>query len=101
MTTQLANVIQAMQAQASLKEAEEARLLNTVILPFTIVTVIFVSIYIVPRGCVILLLTCEQTPLSFLTSLFAVNTDAFPHNSEGELRLPASWFTWRIGKRFA
>lgn len=100
MTTQLANVIQAMQAQASLKEAEEARILNTVILPFTIVTVIFVSIYS-PQGCVILLLTCEQTPLSFLTSLFAVNTDAFPHNSEGELRLPASWFTWRIGKQLA
>lgn len=41
---QLANVVQAMQAQASLREAEEARNLNMVILPFTIVTVIFVSI---------------------------------------------------------
>ncbi|KAI9903659.1 hypothetical protein N3K66_000188 [Trichothecium roseum] len=73
----LANVIQAMQAQASLREAEEARNLNMVILPFTIVTVIF-------------------TPLSFLTSLFAVNTDAFPQNADGELRLPASWFIWRM-----
>lgn len=40
---QLSNIIQAMQAQASLKEAEAARFMNFIILPFTIVTVIFVS----------------------------------------------------------
>lgn len=32
-----------MLAQASLKEAESARLMNLIILPFTVVTVIFVS----------------------------------------------------------
>lgn len=40
-----------MQAQASLKEAESARLMNLILLPFTIVTVIFVSlaIFLSPR----------------------------------------------------
>ncbi|KAI1243892.1 hypothetical protein MGN70_013759 [Eutypa lata] len=37
----LSNIIQAMQAQASLKEAEAARVMNLIILPFTVVTVIF------------------------------------------------------------
>ncbi|KAI0111468.1 hypothetical protein F4814DRAFT_422564 [Daldinia grandis] len=73
----LSTIIQAMQAQASLKEAEQSRFLNLMILPFTIITVIF-------------------TPLSFLTSLFTVNTLSFPHNDDGELRLPASWFSWRM-----
>ncbi|CAH0023619.1 unnamed protein product [Clonostachys rhizophaga] len=73
----LSNIIQAMQAQASLKEAESSRVMNIIILPFTIVTVIF-------------------TPLSFLTSLFTVNTLDFPHNEEGELRLPGPWFSWRM-----
>ncbi|CCT66746.1 uncharacterized protein FFUJ_03540 [Fusarium fujikuroi IMI 58289] len=71
----LNNITQAMLAQASLKEAESARLMNFIILPFTIVTVIF-------------------TPLSFMTSLFAVNSDGFPHNKDGELRIPSDWF-WR------
>ncbi|CAG1990750.1 unnamed protein product [Fusarium graminearum] len=62
----------AMLAQASLKEAESARLMNLIILPFTVVTVIF-------------------TPLSFMTSLFAVNSDGFPHNNDGELRIPSDW----------
>ncbi|KAF5565606.1 hypothetical protein FPHYL_4160 [Fusarium phyllophilum] len=74
----LNNITQAMLAQASLKEAESARLMNFIILPFTIVTVIF-------------------TPLSFMTSLFAVNSDGFPHNEEGELRIPSDWFWWRMG----
>ncbi|RMJ15789.1 hypothetical protein CDV36_004508 [Fusarium kuroshium] len=73
----LSNIIQAMQAQASLKEAEAARFMNFIILPFTIVTVIF-------------------TPLSFLTSLFAINTNGFPHNEEGELRLTSGWLSWRM-----
>ncbi|KAG5803072.1 hypothetical protein H9Q71_012343 [Fusarium xylarioides] len=73
----LNNITQAMLAQASLKEAESARLMNFIILPFTIVTVIF-------------------TPLSFMTSLFAVNSDGFPHNEEGELRIPSDWFWWRM-----
>ncbi|VUC36440.1 unnamed protein product [Clonostachys rosea] len=73
----LSNIIQAMQAQASLKEAESSRVMNIIILPFTIVTVIF-------------------TPLSFLTSLFTVNTLDFPHNEDGELRLPGPWFSWRM-----
>ncbi|KAF5723101.1 hypothetical protein FMUND_2142 [Fusarium mundagurra] len=74
----LNNITQAMLAQASLKEAESARLMNFIILPFTIVTVIF-------------------TPLSFMTSLFAVNSDGFPHNGDGELRIPSEWFWWRMG----
>ncbi|KAH6950118.1 hypothetical protein DER45DRAFT_580044 [Fusarium avenaceum] len=73
----LSSITQAMQAQASLKEAETARLMNLIILPFTVVTVVF-------------------TPLSFMTSLFAVNSDGFPHNEDGELRLPWSWLTWRL-----
>ncbi|CVL08288.1 uncharacterized protein FMAN_05094 [Fusarium mangiferae] len=63
----------AMLSQASLKEAEEARLMNILLLPFTLVTVIF-------------------TPLSFMTSLFAVNSDGFPHNEDGEIRIPSDWF---------
>jgi hypothetical protein len=47
---QLSNIIQAMQAQASLKEAEAARFMNFIILPFTIVTVIFVSLAS-PKPC--------------------------------------------------
>ncbi|KAG4260819.1 hypothetical protein FPRO03_02642 [Fusarium proliferatum] len=74
-TESLNNITQAMLAQAALKEAESARLMNFIILPFTIVTVIF-------------------TPLSFMTSLFAVNSDGFPHNEDGELRIPSEWF-WR------
>ena len=42
LTIQLSNIIQAMQAQASLKEAESARMMNSIVLLFTIVTVIFV-----------------------------------------------------------
>lgn len=26
-----------------------------------------------------------------------MNTLGFPHNDDGELRLPASWFSWRMG----
>ncbi|KAF5234775.1 hypothetical protein FANTH_11964 [Fusarium anthophilum] len=74
-TDSLSNITQAMLAQAALKEAEAARFMNFIILPFTIVTVIF-------------------TPLSFMTSLFAVNSDGFPHNEDGELRIPSDWF-WR------
>ncbi|KAH7120505.1 hypothetical protein EDB81DRAFT_914141 [Dactylonectria macrodidyma] len=73
----LSNIIQAMQAQASLKEAEAARFMNAIILPFTVMTVIF-------------------TPLSFLTSLFAVNTSGFPHNGDGELSLSTKWFSLRM-----
>ncbi|SCV51637.1 uncharacterized protein FFB14_12106 [Fusarium fujikuroi] len=73
----VSTIIQAMQAQASLKEAESARFMNYIILPFTVVTVIF-------------------TPLSFLTSLFAVNSDGFPHNDDGELRIPADWLGWNL-----
>ncbi|CAI4215214.1 unnamed protein product [Parascedosporium putredinis] len=73
----LGNIIQAMQAQASLKEAESARLMNLILLPFTIVTVIF-------------------TPLSFLTSLFAVNTTNFPTNDDGEVRLTPAYFNLRM-----
>ncbi|SCN97576.1 uncharacterized protein FFC1_07979 [Fusarium fujikuroi] len=44
MDSEAANTLEsAMLAQASLKEAESARLMNFIILPFTIVTVIFVS----------------------------------------------------------
>ncbi|KAF5024586.1 hypothetical protein F66182_3349 [Fusarium sp. NRRL 66182] len=78
----LGNITQAMQAQASLKEAESARLMNLIILPFTVVTVIF-------------------TPLSFMTSLFAVNSDGFPQNDDGELRIPSAWLWRRLGKRSA
>ncbi|CEI63683.1 unnamed protein product [Fusarium venenatum] len=73
----LSNITQAMLAQASLKEAESARLMNFIILPFTVVTVVF-------------------TPLSFMTSLFAVNSDGFPHNDEGELRIPSNWLRTKM-----
>ncbi|KAF5640459.1 hypothetical protein F52700_3609 [Fusarium sp. NRRL 52700] len=76
-TDSLSNITQAMLAQAALKEAEAARFMNFIILPFTIVTVIF-------------------TPLSFMTSLFAVNSDGFPQNEDGELRIPSDWFWKRM-----
>ncbi|KAF5972233.1 hypothetical protein FBULB1_8830 [Fusarium bulbicola] len=76
-TNSLSNISQAMLAQAALKEAEAARFMNFIILPFTIVTVIF-------------------TPLSFMTSLFAVNSDGFPHKEDGELRIPSDWFWKRM-----
>ncbi|KAF5577662.1 ankyrin repeat [Fusarium pseudocircinatum] len=46
----LNNITQAMLAQASLKEAESARLMNFIILPFTIVTVIFMVSRIMEKG---------------------------------------------------
>ncbi|KAL8916071.1 MAG: hypothetical protein Q9208_008725 [Pyrenodesmia sp. 3 TL-2023] len=46
------------QANASIKEARESKLLSLVVIGFTIITLIF-------------------TPLSFLASLFALNIDAF------------------------
>ena len=42
---QLNNIIQAMQTQASLREAQTSKIMNLVVLPFTVVTVIFVRPY--------------------------------------------------------
>lgn len=32
-----------------------------------------------------------------MTSLFAVNSDGFPQNEDGELRIPSDWFWRRMG----
>ncbi|TRX93664.1 hypothetical protein FHL15_005340 [Xylaria flabelliformis] len=61
------------QAQTSLDEAETARYLNKYILLFTIVTIIF-------------------TPLSFMTSLFAVPVKQFPHDQNSTLSYDSTWF---------
>ncbi|KAI8716009.1 hypothetical protein NCS52_01110200 [Fusarium sp. LHS14.1] len=71
-------LVEIKQAQSSLDEAQSARSLNKAIWIFTLVTVIF-------------------TPLSFMTSLFAIPFTYHPQNSEGEIRVEERWFTNRIG----
>ncbi|KAH6886791.1 hypothetical protein B0T10DRAFT_442909 [Thelonectria olida] len=70
-------LVQMKQAQSSLEEAETAGRLNNYIMLFTLVTIVF-------------------TPLSFLTSLFAIPFDYFPQNSDGEIRVESNWFTERM-----
>ncbi|KAI1638377.1 hypothetical protein F4809DRAFT_639677 [Biscogniauxia mediterranea] len=59
-------------------EAEKSQKLNNYIVLFTVVTVVF-------------------TPLSFMTSLFAVDIDQFPHR-DGSLKYSEHWV---IGRMFA
>ncbi|EEU42933.1 uncharacterized protein NECHADRAFT_84306 [Fusarium vanettenii 77-13-4] len=70
-------LVQIKQAQSSLDEAQSAGQLNKAIWIFTLVTVIF-------------------TPLSFMTSLFAIPFTYHPQNSEGEIRVEEKWFTNRM-----
>ncbi|KAI0438289.1 hypothetical protein F4803DRAFT_103355 [Xylaria telfairii] len=70
-------LIQIKQTQSSLDEAEAARLLNNNIFLFTIVTIIF-------------------TPLSFITSLFAVPIKQFPHDGTSNLSYDSIWITERM-----
>ncbi|RSL47664.1 hypothetical protein CEP54_013285 [Fusarium duplospermum] len=70
-------LVQIKQAQSSLDEAQSAGQLNKAIWIFTLVTVIF-------------------TPLSFMTSLFAIPFTYHPQNSEGEIRVEEGWFTNRM-----
>lgn len=68
-----ANISEAIQAR---KQAEQATKQGRIILVFTIVTVIFL-------------------PMSFLTSLFALNVESFPR-SAGSLSYPPKWIFPRI-----
>ncbi|KAI3331691.1 hypothetical protein HD806DRAFT_478063 [Xylariaceae sp. AK1471] len=70
-------LVQVKQAQSSLDEAEAARRLNNYIVLFTIVTIIF-------------------TPLSFITSLFAVPVNQFPHDEKSNLSYESTWITGRM-----
>ncbi|KAI1153058.1 hypothetical protein F4825DRAFT_283176 [Nemania diffusa] len=70
-------LVQVKQAQSSLDEAEAARRLNNYIVLFTIVTIIF-------------------TPLSFMTSLFTVPINQFPHDNNSNLSYDTTWFTGRM-----
>ncbi|RMJ10928.1 hypothetical protein CDV36_009447 [Fusarium kuroshium] len=70
-------LVQIKQAQSSLDEAQSAGQLNKAIWIFTLVTVIF-------------------TPLSFMTSLFAIPFTYHPQNSEGEIRVEEGWLTNRM-----
>ncbi|KAK0615556.1 hypothetical protein B0T17DRAFT_346871 [Bombardia bombarda] len=65
------------QADVANLEAKKSRKLNNYIMLFTIVTVAF-------------------TPLSFMTSLFALTISEFPHNDDGEARYTSSWITSRL-----
>ncbi|KAI5925056.1 hypothetical protein F4810DRAFT_708862 [Camillea tinctor] len=85
-------LVQVKQAQSSLdeamatkelnrksqSEAEKSQKLNNYIVLFTVVTVVF-------------------TPLSFMTSLFAVDIDRFPHQ-DGSLKFSEPWI---LGRMFA
>ncbi|KAK3987713.1 hypothetical protein QBC44DRAFT_117318 [Cladorrhinum sp. PSN332] len=80
----LDKLIQVKQAQSALhesrvasEEAERSHRLNNYIMLFTAVTVVF-------------------TPLSFMTSIFALSIDRFPRNDEGEPRYISSWITGRL-----
>ncbi|KAK4223582.1 hypothetical protein QBC38DRAFT_45786 [Podospora fimiseda] len=80
----LDKLVQIKQAQSALHEsrvatveAERAHRLNNYIMLFTVVTVVF-------------------TPLSFMTSIFALAVDQFPHNDDGEPRYIASWIAKRL-----
>lgn len=111
--TQLNRLVQIKQAQSSLNEAESAHKLNNYIMLFTIITVIFVSAYppTLPRyldlGVIMTMynrmeltnpptLPPPQTPLSFLTSIFALSIDEFPQNAEGQPIYTSSWITSRM-----
>ncbi|SPO05319.1 uncharacterized protein DNG_08006 [Cephalotrichum gorgonifer] len=75
--TELDSLVQMKLAQSSLEQAESASRLNNYIMLFTIIAVVF-------------------TPLSFMTSLFAIPFDYFPENDEGEIRVHEDWFTRRM-----
>ncbi|KAK7432072.1 hypothetical protein QQZ08_001362 [Neonectria magnoliae] len=70
-------LVQTEQAQTSLVEAHSAGQLNKIIWLFTLITVIF-------------------TPLSFMTSLFAIPFNYFPQNSDGEIRVEGGWIAGRM-----
>ncbi|KAJ9144718.1 hypothetical protein NKR23_g5813 [Pleurostoma richardsiae] len=70
-------LVQVKQAQSSLDEAEASRSLNNYIMVFTIVTILF-------------------TPLSFMTSLFAMPVNQFPHDGNSQLSYDSIWLVRRL-----
>ncbi|KAI1942887.1 hypothetical protein LOZ12_005412 [Ophidiomyces ophidiicola] len=60
------------QSEQSMKQSEQSIKQGKTLMVFTIVTIVF-------------------TPMSFLTSLFALNTSAFPHDGHGNLFYHSSW----------
>ncbi|KAI0895375.1 hypothetical protein F4806DRAFT_469061 [Annulohypoxylon nitens] len=66
------NGISIMEATISRKQADENARQGKILMAFTIVTVVF-------------------TPLSFLTSLFALNVTVFQRNSQGEIEYEPGW----------
>jgi hypothetical protein len=90
------------QAQSSLEEAETAGQLNNYILLFTLVTIVFVSYLVSSPEFYDFNSNCRayKTPLSFLTSLFAIPFDYLPQTSDGEIRVDPHWFAERMGECF-
>ncbi|KAF2103781.1 hypothetical protein NA57DRAFT_69990 [Rhizodiscina lignyota] len=70
-------LVELKESQGSLSEAQYARSLNNFIMLFTVVTIVF-------------------TPLSFMTSLFAVPIDAFTFNNQGNLFFGWQWIKSRM-----
>lgn len=81
------------QAQGSLDEAKRAGHMNVYILLFTFITIIFVRL-VQPSFFTVLILV--QTPLSFMTSLFAIPFDYFLQ--DGNIVVPPKWTTNRLSE---
>ncbi|RYP36406.1 hypothetical protein DL768_010945 [Monosporascus sp. mg162] len=73
----LDRIIQVKQAAFAADEAGKSLKLNAYIMTFTIVTIIF-------------------TPLSFMTSLFALSLDWFPRNENGDVNFESPWIMSRM-----
>lgn len=76
--------------QLNLSEAQESRMQGKILMVFTVVTVIFVSFFMRFPDKNINLLILLQLPLSFLSSLFALNVSTFPH-SGNEVQYQPGW----------
>ena len=84
----------------ALEEAQRSKKLNNYIMLFTVITVIFVSTYTRPGRLASIGIDGEalQTPMSFMTSLFAVSVNEFPHNDSGNLAYGSMWIAGRMGE---
>ncbi|RYP47981.1 hypothetical protein DL769_011257 [Monosporascus sp. CRB-8-3] len=107
----LDRIIQVKQAAFAANEAAKSLKLNAYIMTFTIVTIIFVSGFC--RTCLFTLPLLPsivppsrsanrirpilfQTPLSFMTSLFALSLDWFPRNENGDVNFESPWIISRM-----
>ncbi|KAF5000342.1 hypothetical protein FGRMN_1810 [Fusarium graminum] len=83
------------QKQASISQANDTAKQSNTVFVFTVITIVFVS-NAAPRinttwKALLTVVGQTQLPLSFLTSLFALDISSFPHE-DGSLRYAGWWF---------